>query len=86
MLKKLIKETCKMTEHELGAILKEMYEEGSRKKETVAYIHLFGIKYANEIRNNRLSIMEMIKFAGIPATYNVEVNKGINLSKYVNLK
>ena len=75
-----------MTEYELGQILKEMYKKGVRMKEGAAHIHLFGIKYADEIRNNRLSIKEIIKYAGISSSYNVEVNKGINLAKYVVLK
>ena len=75
-----------MTEYELGQKLKEMYEEGIQKKEKTTQIHLFGIIYADVIRGNNLNIVEIIKFSGISSSYNVEVNKGIKLSKYVELK
>ena len=79
-------EVPKVTEHELGTKLKEMYENGARKKEAVTYAHLFGIKYAEEIRDNSLSIKEIIKISGIPDSYDVEVNNGIKLKKYVEIK
>jgi len=74
-----------MTESSLGFILKEMYESSLSKKEGATSVHLFGIKYGNEIRDNGLNIKEIVKASGLPKSYNVEVNKGINLRKYVNL-
>ena len=75
-----------MTENELGIKLKEMYEVGLPKKEATTYIHLFGIKYADEIRKNKLNIAEIIRISGISSTYFAEVNKGIKLKKYVEVK
>lgn len=49
-------------------------------------IHLFGIKFSNEIRNNNYSIKEILKLAGMTESYQVEINKGINLAKYVDIK
>lgn len=46
-------------------------------------IHLFGIKYADVILTNHLSIKEIVGFSGINAPYATEVNKGINLSEFV---
>jgi len=74
-----------MTEYELGTILKEMYETGLPKKEATTYIHLFGIKYANEIQNNRLSIPEIVRASGISVAYATEVHKGVRLGKYVEV-
>ena len=38
-----------MTEHELGLKLREMYD-NAQKDESVVYIHLFGIKFADEMK------------------------------------
>ncbi|MEA4823312.1 MAG: hypothetical protein VB111_04265 [Clostridiaceae bacterium] len=73
-----------MTANDLGRILKEMYE-GSKTEKT-AMIHLFGVKYAAEIRNNDITPKEILKIAGMPESYQVEINKGIKLAKYVEVK
>jgi len=70
---------------ELGQILKEMYS-NAPNKEAVTQIHLFGVKYADEIRKNGLSIAEIVKISGIGKSYVTEVNKGVNLAKYVSVK
>ena len=75
-----------MTERELGIKLKEMYDEGLRKKEAKTYIHLFGIRYADVILNNELNRADIIKFANISASYDTEIYTGVKLSKYVELK
>lgn len=49
-------------------------------------VHLFGIKYAREISECEHSPKEIAKLAGIPETYGVEINKGRNLSRYVQVK
>lgn len=56
------------------------------KGDAVAMIHLFGIKYADEIIHNNFSKTEIIEKSGIPESYLTELNKGVNLSKYVILK
>ena len=43
-----------MTLRELGTKLSEMYNHAP-KGDTVAMIHLFGIKYANEIKHSNYS-------------------------------
>jgi hypothetical protein len=74
-----------MTINELSSVLKEMYE-NAPKGDRVAMIHLFGIKYANEIRSSEYSPREILKNAHMHESYQVEINKGINLAKYVNVK
>lgn len=74
-----------MGEYELGQKLKEMYE-NAPKGDAVAHIHLFGIKYADEIRNNSYRSANIIAASGLAKSYFAEVDKGIKLSKYVQLK
>lgn len=74
-----------MTESELGAILKNMYDSALEREQAIN-IHLFGIKYASIIQDNNLKIKDIIQCSGIPESYKTEVRKGINLSKYVILK
>ncbi len=74
-----------MTINELGSKLKEMYENAS-KGDSVTMIHLFGIKYADEILNNNYSRKEIIEKSGISPSYLTELSKGINLSKFVELR
>ena len=70
---------------ELGKILNEMYF-NSPEKETVAMIHLFGIKYANEISSIDSSFKDIAKAAGIRESYGTEISKGAKLAKYVIVK
>lgn len=74
-----------MTEYELGKILKGMYD-GAPKGDQAAFIHLFGIKYADELSNVRLSKKEILKNAGLPESYQTEISKGVKLAKYVEIK
>ena len=74
-----------MAEYELGQKLKEMYE-NAPKGEAVAFIHLFGIQYADEIRNNRYRSTNIVSASGLSKSYFAEVDKGIKLSKYVEIK
>ena len=71
------------TLNELGKILKEMYSNAA-KKEHVTMIHLFGVKYAEEIQ--KFGIREVIEQSGIHSTYRTELNKAVNLAKYVQPK
>ncbi|MFB3164518.1 hypothetical protein ABLO26_24460 [Neobacillus sp. 179-J 1A1 HS] len=70
---------------ELGLKLKEMYN-SAPGGEQATFIHLFGIKYGELILNNRYSIAEIVKKAGIQDSYKTEVRKGVKLSKYVTVK
>lgn len=65
---------------ELRKLLCESYQ-NVQKTEKVTMIHLFGIKYAEEIK--RCGIAEIIKEAGIFSTYRTELGKEIKLAKYV---
>ncbi len=72
-----------MSEEELISKLKEMYENADNKKQ-VASINLFGIIYANELKNKNLKNIAL-KGTG-KESYYIEINKGINLSTLLNEK
>jgi len=60
-----------------------MYEE-ALPKEKVVSIHLFAIKYADEIRD--MSAKDIVVGAELPESYKTEIRKGINLAKYVEVR
>lgn len=64
----------------LGGILADMYN-NAPKKEQVTMIHLFGVKYAEDIQ--KVGIREVVEQAGIHSTYRTELNKAVKLAKYV---
>lgn len=70
---------------ELSELLKDKYE-NAPKQEQVANIHLFGIQYAEIIKKNNYKVSELIRLAEMKKSYNVELSKGIKLSKFVKLK
>lgn len=70
---------------ELSGILKDRYE-NAPKKEQVANIHLFGIEFAEIIKKNNYKTSELIKLAEMKKSYNVELSKGMKLSKFVTIK
>jgi len=74
-----------MTLQELGKILHDMYSD-SEDGEAVAMIHLFGVKYADEINDLGVSKRELAEAAGIGESYATEISKGVKLSKYVCVK
>ncbi|MBD3796397.1 MAG: hypothetical protein IE887_01415 [Campylobacterales bacterium] len=65
-----------MNEQDLINELKRMYETAADKKQ-VASIHLFGIKYADELKNQNLKIIAE-KATG-KSSYYSEINKGMSL-------
>lgn len=71
-----------MTLNELGTKLNEMYT-NAPKGDAVAMIHLFGIKYANEIKKSEYSKKDIIKQSGISTSYLTELTKGVKLAEYV---
>lgn len=71
-----------MNKSELAEHLRTMYHQAP-KGEAVAMIHLFGIKYAGQIKEAGVSAKDIVLAAGINESYAVEVNKGINLERYV---
>lgn len=68
---------------QLGKLLRKAYE-GAEKKEKVTMIHLFGIKYCEEIKKSNIS--EIIAESGIYSTYKTELGKGVKLARYVKLR
>lgn len=74
-----------MTVLELGNTLRLMYENAPYREQSTM-IHLFAIKYAKEIRGNGYTPKEILKIAQMPESYQVEINKGIKLAKYVEIK
>ncbi len=74
-----------MTLNQLGSKLSEMYS-NAPKGDAVAMIHLFGIKYAVQIKESKYSKKEIIKQSGISESYLTELTKGVKLAQYVNPK
>ncbi len=72
-----------MTPDQAGRKLKEMYD-SAPEGEKAAHIHLFGIKYADEV--DGLTNIDIVRQAGLPTSYGTEVAKGRKLSKYVRPK
>ncbi|WP_148623877.1 McrB family protein [Aliarcobacter cryaerophilus] len=70
-----------MTEQELINELKKMYETADDKKQ-VASIHLFGIKYADELKNK--SLKNIAEQATGKSSYYSEINKGMSLKSLLN--
>jgi len=77
-----------MTIVELATKLSEMYE-NAPEGDKVSMIHLFGIRYSNEIIKNNyiageiISNTELRNGSRMKNSYQTEINKGVNLSKYV---
>ncbi|MDD3244315.1 MAG: hypothetical protein PHD32_11445 [Eubacteriales bacterium] len=74
-----------MTYSELACELKKMYQ-SAPKGETTTMIRLFGIQYAAQIKACGHSAVDIVRLAGIGESYQAEVNKGMQLAKYVELK
>ena len=72
------------SEQELGDILKSMYKAGNNNHSQVAGIHLFGLKYGQNIRANKLSVKNIVSIAGLSDNYIVEINKGVKLSELIS--
>ena len=70
-----------MTEQELINELKKMYETADDKKQ-VASIHLFGIKYADELKNK--SLKNIAEQGTGKSSYYSEINKGMSLKSLLN--
>lgn len=73
-----------MTIDEAAKILSQMYRQGAATKEKAVQIHLFGIKYADELEG--MSLPEVTARAGISEKYKTEIRKGMNLARYVQLR
>ena len=71
-----------MTQKELANILSDMYD-NAPEGEATTMIHLFGIRYADEIRDSGTPVTEIVRLSSLRNSYNVEVSKGIRLARYV---
>jgi hypothetical protein len=71
-----------MTVNELAATLKLMYEKAP-KGDSTTMIHLFGVRYADEIKRATFTPKEILRAAGMPESYQTEISKGVRLAKYV---
>lgn len=73
-----------ITIEELSNILKSKYN-NAVSSEAVNELFLFGIKYGRLIRAQKYRIAEIIEKAGLNKTLNIELNKAINLGRYVEV-
>ena len=67
---------------ELGEKLHDMYF-NSEDGEAVAMIHLFAVKYADEILACGESMKTIAITAGLQESYGTEISKGVKLARYV---
>ena len=68
--------------NQVSKILAEMYENAKPKEQLLA-IHLFGIKFADELE--RLSANEIALKAKSFKSYGTEIRKGMRLAKHVKV-
>lgn len=68
---------------EAAKILRRAYCQAPKDRQATT-VHLFGIKYADELAS--MSLKQLVEKADIPPAYQVELNKGRNLAQYVDLK
>jgi 5-methylcytosine-specific restriction protein B len=57
---------------------------GATDGEKAVSIHLFGIKFAEQLSG--ASLREIAVRAGVDESYATEIRKGMNLAKYVSVK
>jgi len=57
-----------------------------REGEKVTMIHLFGIRYADEIKLCGASRRDLAITAGIQESYATEISKGVRLAQYVTVR
>ena len=74
-----------MTKQDLAQKLNEMYY-NAPQGEKVSMIHLFGIKYSEELKECSASTKEIASAADINESYGTEISKGIKLGHYVDVK
>lgn len=73
-----------MAPEELTDRLREMYD-NAPDKESTTMIRLFGIVYANELRDCGAPMTDIAKNS-VGHSYHAEISKGIRLARYVELK
>lgn len=70
--------------NDLAAILNEMYH-GAKEGEATTMIHLFGVRYADRLRELGRSTKDVAVAAGINESYGNEIGKGMRLARYVTV-
>ena len=70
----------------LAEELHRMYESGREERLMVTMIHLFGIKYDDEIGSCDATPTDLCRMAEVPESYHAEVSKGRRLARFVELK
>ena len=71
-----------MTPEKLADILSVMYQDAP-DGEATTMIHLFGVKYADEIHDCGATVTEIVRLSSLSDSYNAEVSKGMRLARYV---
>jgi len=61
-----------------------MYLRGAARNEKVTQIHLFGIKYAEQIEG--MSLPELLILADMQESYQTEIRKGMRLARHVEVR
>ena len=74
-----------MTVGELAQKLREMYDEAEHKEQT-AMVALFGVKYAEELEDYKVSTIVKAAFGPSVANRSAQVGIGQKLARYVTLK
>ncbi|MDA8014638.1 MAG: hypothetical protein MPK09_03370 [Gammaproteobacteria bacterium] len=73
-----------MQPEELAGKLRGMYDNAPEGEKTTM-IHLFGVLYADELKNCGAPVAEIAKNS-VGDAYHTEISKGIRLARYVELK
>ena len=71
--------------HKLANRLKQMYDNAPYGEQSLM-IRLFEIKFAEVIRQNGYTPKGLLELAGMSESYQTEINKGIKIAKYVEIK
>ena len=68
---------------EAARMLRHVHQNAPQGKKVV-YVHLFGIRYADELRD--LPCARLIDLADVPTSYYMELWRARNLAEYVEIK
>ncbi len=72
------------TEQELGELLGNRYNNAEEKTKILS-LYLFGIQYADLIEKNNYNYKNIVEYANIPSSLDVELSKAMKISKYVTV-
>jgi len=74
-----------MTPQELADILFHMRRDAPNG-EISTMVHLFGIRYVDEIGECGASVNKIVELSNVPDSYYVEVRQGMRVARYVSLR